>query len=75
MECRHKIVLNSRLLFITVHTKADYHFGIPFLELLNPLRYSVTLFQKWTLNKGGRASITASNFVFRCRRRLEGKTG
>lgn len=63
------IVLNTRLLMITRHESADYHVPAPWSEVLNPLRYSITLrpgrADHVTLNENGRAALWVANQAFR----------
>ena len=69
MFCPHNIVLNTRLVMLTLHTKTDYHVGLPLRERLNLLRYSVTFHpgtrRHFTVNKDGKAAIWLANAIWR----------
>lgn len=73
MDCRHSIVVNNMWFFAMVHTKADYHHGIPKRELFNPLRYEVHFRKKksrfdyktlFKVNTDGMWHIKVSNFIY-----------
>jgi hypothetical protein len=57
MFCPQTIVFSSKPLMIVRHERSDYHCGTPWAEVLNPLRYSFTLWpgtERWTtFNRNG----------------------
>lgn len=69
MYCPHTIVFSTRLLMITLHTKADYMVRVPLVERLNLLRYSCTLHpgtkRHFTINKDGAAATWLANALWR----------
>lgn len=69
MFCPHEILINSRRLFVQVHTGIDYVRGAPWLVRYNPLRWEIILgerrdFQphKIVINRDGRAYLAWAKF-------------
>lgn len=70
MYCPSSIILNSKIVFITLHTSADYYRAsqIPWGERLNPLRYEL-IFAPFTkhrtvINKDGKLATKFSNLIW-----------
>jgi len=72
------VVFNSKHLYIERHERTDYMRGAPLREKINLLRYEFII--KWhgpqwrnktriVINKGGKAAIKFSNFIYRMRNR------
>ncbi len=71
------VIFNNRQFLIMRHERSDYHHGTPMSEILNPLRYSLTIWpgqtKRITINKNGKLALRVSNFIWRFRHPLKPK--
>ena len=77
MHCPEHIILDSKIVFITLHTSWDYQRlrWVPWRERLNPLRYEFIIapFTKYrtVINKDGTWARRASNWWWRVKDRMD----
>lgn len=76
MYCPESIILNSKLIFITIHTKCDYltKSHIPKKEKINILRYEFIFLPytkyRFEINKNGKLWNNFSNAIYTIKKKL-----